>query len=204
MAETDSRRAERVARRYWSGGILSGVEGQLKSHRTEPQVWNASRDRSNVGNRHDAGSKVVLLVYGLSWLPRGMERFARKYTTKVPMTLRLRRSLYVDVHPAHQPAVPPFLAGFCHVRLREDSGLLVEDAAALVDEVHLFVLSLSAVSYYPPLEIGLAGNGRLRFENPQCARRYYSGCPRASRCHRAWGPQDSCPTSSSLLSWWVG
>src|SRR5271166_317352 len=118
------------------------------------------------GNRHNVGCKVVLLVYGLSWLPRGMERFARKYTTKVPMTLRLRRSLHVDVHPAYKPAVALFLAGFCHVRLREGSGLLVEDAAALVDEVHLFVLSLSAVGYYPPLEVGLVGNGRLRFENP--------------------------------------
>ena len=36
------------------------------------------------GNRHNVGSKVVLLVYGLSWLPRGVERFARKYTTKLP------------------------------------------------------------------------------------------------------------------------
>jgi len=90
------------------------------------------------GNRHNVGCKVVLLVYGLSWLPRGMERFARKYTTKVPMTLRLRRSLHVDVHPAYKPAVALFLAGFCHVRLREGSGLLVEDAAALVDECSPF------------------------------------------------------------------
>ena len=28
----------------------------------------ASRDRSNIGHRHNVGSKVVLLVYGLSWL----------------------------------------------------------------------------------------------------------------------------------------